>query len=133
MRIGLTLLTLFLVSCGGSSLEVSCEDTYAYVNTIRLSNKISPLISDPSLDALANTHASFLASSGKVEHSDALSRGLGENVAGGFYSAEEVMDGFLSSEGHRKNILLPEYKRFGSACVAGKEPYVGYWVQLFSY
>ena len=49
----------------------------------------------------------------------------GENVAGGQETPEEVMDGWLASEGHRANILDPKFTKIG----IGR--YQNYWAQLF--
>jgi len=40
---------------------------------------------------------------------------FGENLAEGFFSAEEVHEGWMNSEGHRKNILSKDFKEVGIA------------------
>jgi len=52
-------------------------------------------------------------------------RTAGENIAQGQRSPEKVMQDWMNSEGHRKNILNPGYTSIGTAY------YNGYWVQLF--
>lgn len=52
-------------------------------------------------------------------------RAAGENIAMGHLSPESVMKGWMNSEGHRRNILNPNFKSIGVAY------YNGYWVQLF--
>lgn len=56
--------------------------------------------------------------------------GAGENIAGGYQTPEEVMEGWMNSAGHRENILNENYNHIG----------IGYeqagsrgtsWVQLF--
>ena len=59
-------------------------------------------------------------------------RGAGENIAMGQRSAEEVMNGWMNSEGHRANILNSSFTKLGVGCYqdsAGKL----YWTQLFTY
>ena len=58
-------------------------------------------------------------------------RGAGENIAMGQRSAEEVMNGWMNSEGHRANILNSSFTKLGVGCYqdsAGKL----YWTQLFT-
>ncbi len=57
-------------------------------------------------------------------------RTMGENIAMGQRSAEEVVVGWMNSEGHRENILRPTFTRIGVGCyrdAAGR----AHWVQLF--
>lgn len=52
-----------------------------------------------------------------------------ENIARGQRSAARVMAAWMSSEGHRANMLNPRYSKIGvCACNVGG---VVYWVQLF--
>lgn len=54
----------------------------------------------------------------------------GENIASGQKSAQQVMDDWLNSSGHRANILNPNYTELGVGYVEGGS-YGTYWVQLF--
>jgi uncharacterized protein YkwD len=40
---------------------------------------------------------------------------FGENLAEGFFSAEEVHDGWMNSEGHRENIMSDDFEEIGVA------------------
>lgn len=51
----------------------------------------------------------------------------GENLAFGFSTAQKAMAAWMKSEGHRENILRPQFKTLG----VGQQN--GYWVQLFGY
>lgn len=53
----------------------------------------------------------------------------GENIAEGYFSPTQVMNGWMNSSGHRANILKNGYEKIGVACyeLNGRE----YWVQLF--
>ncbi|MGZ5195210.1 MAG: CAP domain-containing protein [Ramlibacter sp.] len=44
-------------------------------------------------------------------------RAIGENIAGGDGSVDRVMDGWLRSAGHCRNIMNPEYADIAVACV----------------
>ncbi|MFR8164768.1 MAG: CAP domain-containing protein [Enterocloster sp.] len=54
----------------------------------------------------------------------------GENIAYGQRSAEQVMDVWMNSAGHRANILNPGYSRIGIGHVKDSRG-VDHWVQLF--
>lgn len=56
--------------------------------------------------------------------------GCGENIAVGQQDAAEVMESWMNSTGHRKNILNYSYSSIGVGCFEHNG--VRYWVQLFS-
>lgn len=58
----------------------------------------------------------------------------GENLAGGIYTPESVVAGWMGSAGHRKNILNPKYTHIGVALFPRIKDGVQkgyYWVQSF--
>ena len=58
---------------------------------------------------------------------------LGENIAGGQRSPEEVMVAWMNSSGHRANILNARYTKLGVGYYYNAQtPYRYYWVQMFS-
>lgn len=59
-------------------------------------------------------------------------RGSGENIAWGQRSPEEVMNGWMNSEGHRANILNKNFKYIGVGYHVNSNG-TGYWTQLFTY
>lgn len=52
-----------------------------------------------------------------------------ENIARGQKTADKAVAAWMSSEGHRRNILREGYRTTGVACVKSGNVY--YWVQLF--
>ena len=56
---------------------------------------------------------------------------MGENIAEGQSTPEEVVDCWLNSPGHRANILNPNFKYIGVGHTSGGGMYRNYWVQLF--
>jgi uncharacterized protein YkwD len=52
-------------------------------------------------------------------------RSYGENIAKGYANEKDVMDGWLNSEGHCKNIMNASFKEMGVARVDA------YWTQVF--
>lgn len=66
--------------------------------------------------------------------------GMGENIAAGFTTPEQVMEGWKNSAGHNANMLGASYKYVGVGVFAqkrtgfnGKVSYYYHWVQMFSY
>ncbi len=58
---------------------------------------------------------------------------VGENIAYGPQSAEEVVQGWLDSPGHCENIMDPRFAEMGIAYAAGQVSRRGlYWVQLLA-
>lgn len=58
---------------------------------------------------------------------------LGENIAAGQRSPQEVMNSWMNSSGHRANILNARYTRLGVGYFYNPSaPYRYYWVQMFS-
>lgn len=54
---------------------------------------------------------------------------MGENIAGGQYTPEDVMEGWMNSSGHKANILDPAYTRIGIGCIEVQG--TTYWIQCF--
>ena len=54
----------------------------------------------------------------------------GENIAKGQRTAEEVMNSWMNSPGHRKNILSKKYTQIGIG-LAKNDRGANYWVQMF--
>lgn len=59
-------------------------------------------------------------------------RGSGENIAWGQKTPEQVMRGWMNSDGHRANILNPKYTSIGVGYYQNASG-VNYWTQLFTY
>jgi uncharacterized protein YkwD len=58
---------------------------------------------------------------------------VGENIAYGPQSADEVVQGWLDSPGHCENIMDPRFSEMGLAFAAGQSSRRGlYWVQLLA-
>lgn len=57
-------------------------------------------------------------------------RSAGENIAAGQRTANEVVQSWMNSPGHRKNILSPTYTHIGVGHATGGN-YGHYWTQMF--
>lgn len=61
-----------------------------------------------------------------------LNGSWGENIAGGQSTPEDVMDTWMHSPGHKKNILNPRFTEMAVGyCYDDNTDYGHYWVQLF--
>jgi uncharacterized protein YkwD len=110
------------------------------VNAERAAAGIAALTVDDRLAAAAAGHAADQASRNHLAHdgSDGSTvadrvgasgfrwRALGENVAAGYRDASSVVNGWMNSPGHRKNILNPAFTTVGVA-VAGSADGTYYW------
>lgn len=58
---------------------------------------------------------------------------VAENIAAGQKSAQEVMNSWMHSSGHKQNILNKSYSRIGVAMYkVPNSMYIYYWVQIFA-
>ncbi len=60
---------------------------------------------------------------------DVTYRTAGENIAYGYSTPEQVVKGWMNSEGHRKNILSASFTKIGIGCY--KSGNILYWPQFF--
>lgn len=67
-----------------------------------------------------------------LDQAGARYMGSGENIAYGQRTPQDVMNGWMNSQGHRANILNGSYKKIGVGYYQNANG-VGYWVQLFTY
>jgi uncharacterized protein YkwD len=116
------------------------------VNNERTGRGLQPLTLNPILNNMADDYAKEMVECGFFSHQSATGGGgpgeravsagyvflaIGENLAGGQTSPEQAMaDWMKSTEGHRENILSPQWKEIGIAVRTGGE-YGVYWVQEF--
>ena len=106
------------------------------VNSERKANGLAPLEMDKELLDVAMYRAvetsiywDHTRPDGTLAYS-ASSKLFGENIACGQFSASEVMNDWMNSEGHRENILSPSYKSIGIGCIYANGGI--YWVQCFN-
>jgi uncharacterized protein YkwD len=109
----------------------------ALTNSQRTSRGLRALSFSTCADGFANSWAGKLAVAGGLSH-QALSpilsacgaRGVGENVAYGNVSAEQLVQMWMDSPGHRANILNPAFTHLGVGDVTTSSGRV-YGVQVF--
>ena len=96
-------------------------------NAERVRNGLRPFIVDRLLMGQARRHAAWMTRSRSMQHGN---YGVGENIAMGQRSSNEVVNTWMNSSGHRANILNAGYNRLGVAAYTTPEGTI-YWCQQF--
>ena len=119
------------------------------VNIERTNVGVAPLVLDEALCNAANMRAIEMDCTGVFGHKRPndhscfevydicnveWQNACGENIAAGQATPEDVMKSWLSSAGHKANILSPEYTKMGLGYSVGLSngQYRGYWAQEFA-
>jgi uncharacterized protein YkwD len=103
------------------------ERIVAETNTERIRYGLRPLAVDAALIKSARAHATWMTRSRSLHHTAAM---VAENIAMGQRSAAEVVRDWMSSPGHRANILRSSHRRLGVAAYVTPEGTI-YWCQQF--
>ena len=133
LPIASALLAAALAGCGTFSVPGTPE-TATSLNGFRAEHGLSQLRTDGTLAALASEHAADMARRDSLDHDGFMtSRGprgaRAENVAYGCRESACVIQQWVNSSGHRKNMLIPNLSRYGLASAtspAGRT----YWTLL---
>jgi uncharacterized protein YkwD len=91
-------------------------------NKVRESYNLRTFIVDDQLMHWADLHARKMAKEERMFHSD---KNVHENVAIGKMSVKDVVQMWMNSPGHRKNILNPSLTKIGAAAYQKNGQY--YW------
>ena len=140
--------TIFmLVSCGSENFEDDCDpnagaevcDVFFIVNQERKSLSLPRLTWNAELAAAADAHAADMQTQGYFDHVSKNGRTFsqraedaeydafptGENIAQGQKTAKAVMNAWMTSNGHRRNILSVQSNEIGVGLRGN------FWVQVF--
>lgn len=118
------------------------------VNALRRKAGVKPLKLNPDLEQAAQAHARDMLARGYFAHKSPSGttvrerarkagygwRSIGENIAEGQTSVDEVVTTWMGSPGHRQNILSPSFRDLGIGLVTGQTrsgEYRVIWVQNF--
>ena len=133
-----------VTSCPGNSTTFECE-VFRLTNAERRAEGLNELTYSGELAESAMMHATDLDRCGYFAH-DSLDgtsffqrcadQGYsgtctGENIGGGQRTPEDVVQAWMDSPGHRRNILYPAHTQLGVAFHEGDGRYRRYWVQHF--
>ena len=139
--------TVILLLLTATVSSVFIEDVHAdesievlkLVNNERTIRGISPLVWDKDLGSAAMVRAKEITITFNHTRPDGsrglniLSKAKGENIAAGQKTAQKVVNSWMNSPGHRKNMLNPDFKFIGVGHQKIDTNYKDYWVQLFGY
>ena len=133
LHVASLLLAFTLAACGSLSITGK-PDTATSLNGFRAAHGLSQLRTDGTLAALASEHSADMARRESLDHDGFMtSRGprgaRAENVAYGCRESACVIQQWVNSSGHRKNMLIPSLTRYGLASAtspSGKK----YWTLL---
>lgn len=121
------------------------DEVIALVNDERGPRGLEPLSANEALSVIAGDYACDMIEGGFFDHVNPITGetlgnratagdydylAVGENLAGGQLSPEEVVEAWMLSPGHRANILDEDFTEIGVAVRFGGD-YQVYWVQEF--
>lgn len=119
----------------------------ALINVERAARGLGQLAQQSQLTAAAQAHSTDMACNNFFSHTgsdgsspfDRMTRqgyrfsAAAENIAAGYGSPQDVVNGWMNSEGHRDNILNPTYVHIGVGYVNNPDSQYGnYWTATFS-
>jgi uncharacterized protein YkwD len=102
------------------------------MNQVRLAHGLAPLKEDTTLDETARGHSRWMLRTGefghgnfahRILHSHAHGHIFGENLAwgeGSAGSAAAIVQAWLDSPEHRRNLLSPSFRRVGLGRITGE-------------
>lgn len=122
------------------------EEIITRTNIERRNAKLPPYTRSMNLMRAAELQAAQMAKSDKLEHDlpgttyptlgsrlaavSYMMRAAGENIGEGWRTPSAAVAGWMSSPGHKANILSTTYTEIGTAMAPGPNGTV-YWVQVF--
>ena len=137
---GAAFLLLPALPAQAASGSVVTGEALSLVNAYRKSKGRSPLVADNALSRAALDQARRLAASGRLSHARFRQRMVengvpfpaAENIASGQPTVASVVQAWIGSRGHRRN-MLGKYNRLGVA--VARDPKSGnrpYWAMVLS-
>lgn len=120
--------------------SLSREQIMAGINAVRKANGAPDWTYNPRLESAARSHARLMASKDTLSHDLGITLrervteagylgAVGENVAKGYKTLPDVIEGWLASNGHRNTLLSPKFTEFGLATARTKSGKL-YWALI---
>lgn len=124
-----------------TGISQMAQQVIELTNNERRKNGLPPLNADASLSSVAQTKTNDMNAKHYFSHTSptygspfdmmrdfgVTYRSAGENIAMGQTTAQQVVTAWMNSEGHRKNILSPNFTNIG----VGYTSNGNYWSQMF--
>lgn len=120
--------------------DLSREQIVAAINEVRRANGAGPWRYSPALENAARSQARLMARQDKLSHDLGVTLrqrvseagyvlAVGENLAKGYKTLPETINGWLASQGHRNTLLSTRFVEFGLA-VARTSSGKLYWAMI---
>lgn len=136
---------VLITSTDFCDMSVWPKEVLRFTNEIRAEYGLDALIWNDTLAETAYKHSLDMSERGFFDHVNPdgetpfdrmKNAGISytaaaENIAAGQSSPESVIEAWMNSPGHRKNILNPEFKELGAGFARGGQ-YGIYWTQNFA-
>ena len=133
IQLGLLVAACALLLTGPATAQPSQREAsiLAAVNGVRKAHGVPPLKVDTKLMGVARGYSASLLRHGVLTHgnfeqrmasSGARGPRFGENLAwgtGGYAAAKSIVRAWMSSPGHRANLLRPGFRRIGIGALVG--------------
>lgn len=130
---------------GASAISPLAQQVVDLTNQHRMAAGCAPLTVSPQLTSAAAAHSQDMAKNNFFSHTgsdgstpwDRIRRTgytystAAENIAAGYRTAEQVVQGWYNSEGHRRNMLNCNLREIGVAYADGGS-FGRYWTQVFA-
>ncbi len=135
-----------VVAAAGPETDAAVARVLELTNVERERVGVPPLALSTELTSAAQSYSVVLATSGCFAHTcgpvpDMAERvgeagyqgwtAIAENIAAGYPTPEAVVAGWMSSPGHRANLLSPNYAEIGIGLATGGGRYGTFWTQDF--
>ncbi|MDT4987245.1 MAG: hypothetical protein QOI74_1339 [Micromonosporaceae bacterium] len=131
---GTTLATATPAGAATSTVTTREDQVSTLINQQRASHNCGPLTTDTKLRTVARAHSADMVARNYFSHtspdgvtfavrirSTGYTLAYAENIAWGYRSAADVVDGWMNSPGHRRNILNCAYNRAGLGVAYGSD------------
>ncbi len=129
----------------GDSVRMTRDGAPLFAD-IRSSNSLGAIRGDRDLETAAVVQAGYMAQAGRMAHETGIGRSFrtrmgsvktngaaAENLARGRMDLVRVMDIWMNSPGHRRNMLDPKFARFGLGYVTDpRDPAQRYWAMVLA-
>src|SRR6266849_8508217 len=133
MRALVITLVIVAFALPAAAKDITAEQVLSSMNRYRAENGLPPLREDSRLDLAAGDRMRDMEDLGYWAHESPDGRSpfqwlkprgytfryAGENLAAGFETTEILVGAWMESDGHRANILAPEYDDCGIAIIDG--------------
>ncbi len=130
---------------GAATTQELAAQVVVLANAERANAGVAALTVNPTLQAVAEAYAEQMVTQGFIGHTDPAGNSIddrvtaagyswiavGENLAYGPCTAEDAINGWMNSEGHRANILNAVFTETGVGAYPGPD-YPMYWVHVFA-